>query len=800
MIGEFGRRPVGIIEIDQEICPLTYGVGDCGAVLDDPGSRQIAPNANISRKCFNTLGTCQDVESYLDFARDPYDPSINTLRFVEDISGVPDSLQAIPSILSISQTATRINPGGIDKSVSSLGSRAVLTVSFRDHPSSDIGIDPYLDERDYIASDRGTYWGKWLYRNSYRQGLPVRYRVGYIAGDSFVEQTVYNYFLQRVDGPTADGVVTLQAFDLIKFLEASNAVFPSPSPGVLSSDMNTSATSFVLSPSGVGDDYPASFRCRIGGEGFDVTRSGDTCTVVDRGIYSVQPASHREGDAVQVVAEMSGLVHDVAYEIITSAVPLMADYINKSQWDGVAIQSLPRIYSADITEPTGVEELLQELSESSPAYWWVDIRTNRLMMGAIRPPVTVPPLLDEQSAFLGGSIAKAESPAERVDEVWVYYFIRNAAGSITDQSNYSRRYILVNPFEQQRQGRRSIKRVLTRWVVGLDAAEELAQSYISRFQETPIKLAFDCDASQAELWVGSVVRPQVRILQDDTGDFDVRDFQIVEAIESVTGSQLTFSAQSYGFFSPVDPDFLRITIVPENTEDSLGRAEMINLRDLYDATVGVEVPNIEVVILGGPNITAGTLIGGSIENSDPASFEIPDDWPWSPSIKVIVEEGGAIVGRGGKGGSTSGGNGSPGQTGLLCRYNIEMINLGIIAGGGGGGGGVTSPSSGLSVDGGGGAGREPGFYGSHPVPRTPFGASSGRIEPGWFRPGTGGFASNFDGEVYGGWGGDLGEDGFDGFSTDGGTEGLGGAAGVAVDGDSYITWLFEGEIYGARVN
>jgi hypothetical protein len=784
---EFGRRPVSLIEIDQPFCALTYGEGDCRAEIGDAGSRQISPHANISRKCFNTLGTCQDGERFLDI-RDDDPPSTKVLRFCEDISGVPESLGAIPSILSVDQTPVRINPGGIDQGVSPLGRRAVLTVTLRDHPGSDLGLDPYLSERGYIASDRGTFWGKWMYRNLYRQGIPIRYRSGYIVDDEFVELTRCHYFLQKVDGPSASGVVTLQAFDVIKFLEAANAVYPSSSSGVLAGNMTSTAISFTLTPTGIGDlEYPASFRCRIGGEGFNVTRVGDACTITGRGLYG-GASTHSAGDSVQVVAVMEGQIHDVAYDIITGAVPLMADYINKSEWDALAAQLLPRVYAADITEPTSVEQLLQELSESSPAYWWADVRDNRLKLGAIRPPSEAGQIISDEGSILAGTLSKGEFPNERVDEVWVYYIIRDPAQKQDDQSNYARRFILVNPLEQARQGRRSIRRVLSRWVSGLDAAEELAQSYISRFQETPTRISFDLDARQADLWVGSVIRPMTRLLQDDTGERYTGDYQIIEAKESLTGTQLSYTAQSYGFFDPVDPDFLRIRIIPEDTVNpSTGIPQKINLRELYDSTVGTEVPEIEVIVLGGTGLFGGTLVGGSSTSTAAVSLEILDEWDWDPEIRLIIEPGGAVVGQGGSGSGRDpiSGAGFPGRTALYVRYNIDVINRGIIGGGGGGGGAAWSGPD--TAGGGGGSGRVAGS------------GSDGGTAGSLFMGGFGGYKDAFGGELYGGAGGWLGEDGEDGYA-DFGSISLGGLAGAAVDGDSYVTWVVEGDIYGARIN
>src|SRR5690606_41228699 len=60
-----GRKPVTIVELDQDFCSLRYGVGACPAVLGE----------DSERKCFNTLRSCAVPAAYTR--------STLTLRFTE---------------------------------------------------------------------------------------------------------------------------------------------------------------------------------------------------------------------------------------------------------------------------------------------------------------------------------------------------------------------------------------------------------------------------------------------------------------------------------------------------------------------------------------------------------------------------------------------------------------------------------------------------------------------------------------------------------------------------------------------
>lgn len=739
---------------------------------------------------------------------DAYDAPPLRLTFTRnDQAGVAETLRATPSLMSASQQPARINPGGVNEDSGSLGARGTLQLQFKDHPDGDYLTDPYRGTRAYDPHERGTFWGKWGARNEYRQGAPVRYVSGYLDDNgSFSESQRYNYILDKLDGPDVRGNVSIKCFDLLKALDAKNAVFPATSPGKLAAAIGTGATSFTLDPVGIGSEYPASFRCRIGGEGFDVSRSGDTCSISQRGLYGGLE-SHDADDVVQVVAQLSDQIHNVAYEIITGALPSLVANINKEKWDALAADFLPRIYTADITEPTGVEDLIAELSLSAPIFFFADVRTNLIEMDVIREPAGFGVELTEDQHFIAGSLSKKEMPRERIDEVWIYYSIRNAAEEPDNEGNFSRRFILVNPEEQERRGRRAIKRVFTRWVVGVDAAQELAQSYISRFNIAPVRISFDLDAKDAEIWLGDIVKPRTRIIQDITGGDRILNYQVLEAEEKEQGSVYRYMAQSYEFFQPDLVDQITITIIPENTVDGTGAVDQIDLRQLYDATVATQISDITFVIGSGPGEDGGTVVGASPTQN--ISLINPNNWPWNPSIEVRVEEGGVIAGRGGKGGeiftASSGGPGSPGQTGFQVRYATTITNFGIIGGGGGGGGGGAGYSDGGDEGpgggGGGGAGRVAGEGGAKSTPLRA--GEDGAVLTGgdgnsesFFGPSS----SRFVGP--GGDGGDLGLRGQDGGLSYTGqfSGGGGGAAGPAIDGISYVTYTFRGDIRGSEIN
>ena len=229
-------------------------------------------------------------------------------------------------------------------------------------------------------------------------------------------------------------------------------------------------------------------------------------------------------------------------------------------------------------------------------------------------------------------------------------------------------------------------------------------------------------------------------------------------------------------------------------------------------------------------INSGVWISGSVAGNSTAALTISGSFPNG----ITLINNGAIVGRGGNGGSASVA-GTAGGKALLASSAVTIQNNGTIAGGGGGGGGGR-PGSGTSREcdmgndscsggtgggGGGGGGRSnisfnaPGGSGGSSSSGgsclSVLSGSSGGIGTST-APGSGGAAgyasacrcpgcagSGGAGGAAGDWGtaGNAGGNGYSGFTTLIGA--LGGAAGQAVDGNANITWTAFGTRLGPIV-
>ncbi len=194
-------------------------------------------------------------------------------------------------------------------------------------------------------------------------------------------------------------------------------------------------------------------------------------------------------------------------------------------------------------------------------------------------------------------------------------------------------------------------------------------------------------------------------------------------------------------------------------------------------------PLIATVTINSGIVVYGS--GGASESVGGTAF-IVAALPGGSAVSII--NNGTIVGGGGGGGSyvnsSDGTNGASGGTGLSLAAATTITNNGTIAGGGGGGGG--GPYGFGGAKGGGGA---------------PFG--NGGLNNGTYTTGIADATINTPGsgvppgETWAGNGGNYGLSGHNGVDHLPYHGGLGGAAGSAVVGNSYATWLATGTILGS---
>ena len=775
------------VEIDVDHCTLTYGVSPCTAAVGVTGER----------KCYNTLQTCQNTANY--------SPAPKTIRYAvasDDLIEADDATApAIPSVISVSHNPARIRLG------EDLGERASVTVSFSDHPDSDISSDPYITER---PNPPGTYWGRFRARHKYILGRPLRWINQYntsensggidlpvVWGSDAVDwgavgvvwnvganQQVRNYIIEAINGPDINGKVSIVAKDVLKLADGVTTQVPKLSTGFLLSDINNTQTSITLSPVGIGDlEYDGVELIAINDEILAVTaRFGNNLTV-QRGAEFTQAESHEEGDQVQFVqVYASQRASEIVYDLLVTRSGIPATAIDLTKWNSDYDLFINRLYSARIAEPTPAKKLISELMEQAGFALFLDEVQNQIKLVPLRSLAT-PSFSLSDDQMIAGSLTIKDQPERRISQVWVYYGQRNPLEKMDEEKNFSvaRLDIDLAAESADQYGQSAIRKIYSRWIPKSlpDNAQSAADLLIERFRNPPQNFSFALQVPEVGVSpdIGQSVNLLSRVIQDDAGNQISVPVTLISRQDDWGGYRI--EAEEFRI-QPLDPDAPDVITLPDYDENETSNTV---LRDVYNAS-RVVPPTADTIITF---IVPSTVTIGGVTSAPSIST---GSWPTGASVTLI--NNGRILGKGGNGGfvinSNVQANGTDGTTAIQATFPITIINNNLIGGGGGGGalGPINPNPLVFSGGGGGGAGRKNGAGGSYTngVLVNILAGADGTDTAGGAG---GGFVS------VGGDGGDLGQAGN---ST---AAGSGGAAGNAITGSSFVTLSVVGDIRGSQV-
>jgi len=756
-----GKLSLVIFELDVSFCAKRYGetngAGTCPAVL----------GMSSLTKCYNSIATCPVKLSYAD--------ETVTLRFTKSVAYRPKGLDCIPSLVSASISPGTIKPG------ESLGERSTLSVTLRDHPHPDTGgrYDKYRSERDYDPVDQGTYWGKLRARQPYLPSRKCRLILGHVEDGVFIEEERRTFFVESFEGPTLAGTFTIEAKDAFKFLDGDRAMAPEMSNGFLLADVSATATSFTLSPSGIGNaEYATSGLLAIGGkEIVAFTRSNDVITIAGglagRAQKNTAAVAHKAQDRVQTVLSFFGEdVADILQTLMVDYAEVPADYIPIDDWHTETEGFLGTVYTADIAEPTPVKTLCDELIEQAALCVWPDDVAEKIRLTVLRAIPTDAKLFDEHNRVKDAPLGINEQTDKRLSQVWTRYAQINPLKAIDDDDNFRSQQVTVDLEAETLNGSSAIKVINSRWIPqnARAVAQKLNNKLLARYRTAP--RLFDVAVmryTESDPELGRGCNIGSHLFQDASGGRVNVPAQVIRL--SPMQDRLLAQAEEMRFDPLPGEDIPHLVIIDSDSFN-------IDLRALHDSQYPEAESGDTVTFVINEGVTVGSKLA-----SVPALL-IDNGWAAGVSIVGIIR--GRIQGKGGKGGDSYGAlNGEAGGTALYTRWPISLdVASGQILGGGGGGAALFT-----YFGGGGGAGQDPGLggYGNSPAQA----GSPGTNTTG----GAGGFTG---GTGRGGAGGGIGQPGTDEVPN---TSSTPGAAGKAIDGVSYITVTAgPGDIRGPQVN
>ena len=551
----FAARPVEIVEIIQPLCSRTFGVSPCNATGD---------------ACWNTDRTCKFL-SALDLSKSL------TLRFVNDdvyewqdnntnlltengntlttetgdpflIDYIYQPALAIPAMQNYQTAPTVLNVASGSRNKSPLGYRAVSNVRIKDFPWNDVGTDPYVSTRAYDPDQIGSFWSKWLARNPYHIGYTLNIYEGLI-GEPLSVMTQREYVIEKIDA--GRNGVSITAKDILRKITDTNLTAPYLSRGELASNITNVATAMTVAGATL-NDYPATGYVRINSEVIQYTQRYETTggniyfDGLTRGLAGTTAAAQSQNDRVQRVLYYNATpFHEILYDLLVNWGGIPAKYINFADWAAAKTTYRPDYnFTAWITDPDKIEELLAEVCLQAVSNLWWDERVQKILMEPVRPQPS-PTLLTDDDAIVAGSFSIEEKPEERASQTHVYYLQRTPIPSVTEKSNYSRVSVYIDVLKQvQYGGEPQIRELFCRFISTQAIANSLAQNYLDRFSDVRKEITFDLSAKDAaNIWTGSVVQIRHYLDVDFTGAPRDGEWLITSAEVARNGLTYRFTAE-----------------------------------------------------------------------------------------------------------------------------------------------------------------------------------------------------------------------------------------------------------------
>lgn len=534
------RKNVQWVELDIDQCTLEFGTSPCLAAFG-PG---------VVRKCYNSFNTCQ-FKQY-------YDKGVNTLRFIEASFPVKSG-NYIPALVSVSGREQEVNIAGFSDKIGGLGVRASVSVTIRDFPSRDTLTDKYFagrmngtaqtDEAGYDPLDRGSFWTKFKARNPNYAGRALRVIQGhYDDTGALVADTTRHYVMDELTGPDPSGNVVIKAKDILSLADDKKALAPRGSQGRLLADMTDAATSFTLSPSGIGtSEYPATGLVTIGSEIMSFTRSGDVMTV-DRGQNGTVAATHTANDTVQVAFNVALQRADaVIYSLLVDYGNVPAGYIDFADWQAEFDRwGATMVLSATICKPTGVSKLIAEINQLGITVWWDEI-AQKIRIKLNHPPDETPVTWTDRNNIM--SITTEDNDDERATRVELWTVQIDPTKDL-GKENFLRGYITVSVDSESTDsfGLPRTQTIYNRWLNhGADAAAKIITGrLLNRYKRAPITYTVKIDAKDDPA-LTDVISLNSYVTTDDTGRVLPKLTQVYYRADEKNGSTVIAKLQAYQF-------------------------------------------------------------------------------------------------------------------------------------------------------------------------------------------------------------------------------------------------------------
>jgi hypothetical protein len=445
------RTPCGLLVITLDACANVFGTAPCTA---------------SGEPCHNTWNTCRDRANYSRTTRDYEFTSV-------DATPLP-LVGPRPYLKSAKLTAAEIKAGGKGGSKGTLTARA--TFDLLDEPDSDVGLDPYLDQR--AAPLTASFWKRLLARNPNYIQRPVRYFEGFVG---LARSEWQQRWLGDIEEITlGNGTVSLKTVDQLKRLDGIS--LPPKVDIKLVTAIDAAAVEIILTTLDGLDDPAGHIRIDdevISYSGVDTAQN--KLTGCSRAAARTTAASHSAGAKVTKVLRLSGNPFDLLQELLTTYAGIAAGDIASA--DFAAAAAFPAeepTFTTWLTESIKLDKLFWELVELLDAQVWFSeeqlITCARTLPNAPGRGYTA---ISDSANIANGSLKVDLNAASRQTQIIVNWD-KSAIGKDDEETRYGRVTVAIDGPSGGENGNGLIPRTLNhRWLSLAELQEEIAEEYAS---------------------------------------------------------------------------------------------------------------------------------------------------------------------------------------------------------------------------------------------------------------------------------------------------------------------------------
>jgi hypothetical protein len=567
-LNAISRYPVSLVIITLDYCENLFGQEPCKPVGD--------------RICHNTFNTCRSRAHFKRGARQ--------YRFTSNNEPLPFKTGERPYIDKIGYLPTEIKEN--------LPVNGRATVDLIDEPDTDVGIDPYLEQR--TGPVQGTFFKKLVARNRNFQGRMLEIYDGFVG---LAEKDFKLNFKGKIDNiKIGHGIVSIEAVDLLKSL--AKVEVAAKTNIHLRADIDHEHTVFGVSQ--VDGLDPNGGYLRIDDEIIrysEIDQQQSSLTNCDRGQFGTRDTkkekgydnknTHKRGAKIQKCRYYKRQnAFDILLEMLTKDAPL-GEFVDRQAFEDAKYlydrrdhrQPFDALqFEALISEPAKLGKLYFEIVDLLDCKSWVSeegkitIKRNLPNFPSSKDRPSIAAVITDEANIISHSVdLNLDSRISRLSIYWD----KKPLGKDDDAKSYDRLDIAIdadaegpNEYGDLAQKKaaeqfndydaRAEKKIMTRWLKpGTEVTEEERHYAIQALASLPVILGRDpmpiltleLELKDQNIHTGDHVMVNTRALEWVHGEPFYGTFQVIRRDRKgnrITLKCLQLSRQKVAFFVAED--------------------------------------------------------------------------------------------------------------------------------------------------------------------------------------------------------------------------------------------------------